>query len=46
MNEDITVQSQKYSSTLVEAYDIIEVTWKHVEDYYSSLRAILEVKSL
>jgi hypothetical protein len=43
INEDITLQSQKYSSVAVEAYDIIEVMWKHVYDYYASVRAILEV---
>ena len=43
INEDITLQSQKYSSALVEAYDFIEVIWKHVYDYSVSLRAVLEV---
>jgi hypothetical protein len=45
IHEDITLQSQKYSSALVEAYDIIEGMWKQVYEYYSSVRAILEVSS-
>ena len=43
VNEDIAVQSQKYSSLLVDAYDIVEILWKHVLDYYQSLHSILEV---
>lgn len=27
----------------MEAYDFIEVMWKHVYEYYSSVRTILEV---
>jgi len=42
INEDLTLQSQKYSSSLVEVYDAIEVMWKHVYDYYKKVHEILE----
>ena len=43
INDDLTLQSQKYSSSLVEVYDAIEVMWKHVYTYYGQVRVVLEV---